>query len=127
MKKTVVILLPVVLILSILADGCAAGPCISYDPPIGGIAIWADNSSPRKYFLDVVYGFASCDGYSGSYEVRRVGNTTIEVDVFNGTCEPDCPVDRYAALNISLGSDFIVGVNYTVQVNNVTEVFVACR
>ena len=125
MKRIVVILLGVLVILSIFANGCAGGPCISYDAPIGGITIWADNSSPPQYFLDVEYGFASCDGYSGSYEVTRVGNTTIEVNVFNGTCDQNCPVDRYATLNISLGSDFVLGVNYTVEVNDVTVTFVA--
>jgi len=118
-------MLAVILVLGTLATGCGEGPCISYDAPIEDVVIWADNSSPTEYFLDVIYGFSSCDGYSGSYEVKRVGNTSIEVDIFNGTCDSDCPIDRYGTHNISMGSDFVMGLNYTVAVNNVTENFVA--
>jgi hypothetical protein len=126
MNRILFVILAALLILSMFAAGCSsAGPCFAYWSPIEDIAIWANNSSPPEYFLYVVYGFSSCDGYSGSYEVTYVGNTSIEVDIFNGTCDADCPIDRYGTHNISLGSYFIIGVNYTVTVNNVTETFVA--
>ena len=125
LNKILFVISAVLLILSIFATGCGPGPCVSYLAPIEDITIWADNSSHPEYLLGVVYGFASCDGYSGSYEVRRVGNTTIKVAIFNGTCNIYCPVDRYTTLNISLGSDFVTGANYTVEVNDIMETFVA--
>jgi len=128
MKKIVFMLLVALLILSTFASGCG-GPCRGYRAPIEDVAIWADNSSPPQYFVDVVSGCFLCDSYSGRYEVARVGHTTIEVEIFNGTCEIPCPPDSipdsYLAQNISLGSDFFTGGNYTVVVNNVTETFVA--
>ena len=125
MKKIMFAMLAVILVLGTLATGCGEGPCIGYDAPIEDVVIWADNSSsPTEYFLDVIYGFSSCDGYSGSYKVKRVGNTSIEVDIFNGTCEWDCTIDRYGTHNISMGSDFVMGLNYTVEINDVTVNFV---
>ena len=118
-------LLAVLLILSIFATGCGLGLWISYQAPIEDVAIWADESLPPQYFVDVVCRFSSCDGYSSEYEVTRVSNTTIEIEVINETFNPTCPVDSYIEHTIPLGSDFVPGVNYTVVVNNVTETFVA--
>lgn len=124
MKRILFMLLAALLILSIFAS--CGQPCISYVAPIEDVAIRADESLPPEYFLEVVYGFASCDGYSGKYEVTRVGNSTIEVEIWNGTCYPYCPVDRYATHSISLGSDYFVpGAHYRVEVNDVTVIFVA--
>jgi len=125
MKKIVVILLAVLVILSIFATGCGLGLWVSYPAPIKDVAIWADESLPPNYFLDVVCSFSSWDGYTSEYEVTRVSNTTIEVEVINGTFNPNCPVDSYIKHTIPLGSDFVPGVNYTVVVNNVTETFIA--
>ena len=126
MKKILLIISAALLILSIFAIGCgSSGICLPYFAPIVDVAIWADESLPPEYWLDVVYGFRSCDSYSGSYAVMRVGNTTIGVEIRNGTCNPYCPIDRYATHNISLGSDFVPGVNYMVGVNDVTVTFVA--
>lgn len=126
MNRILFVILAVLLILSIFATGCGPfGPCYAYGAPIEDVAIWADESLPPKYFLGVVSGFSSCDGYSSSYKVTRVGNTTIEVEIWNGTCHPECSVDSYVDQTIPLGSDFVLGVNYTVEVNDVTVTFVA--
>jgi len=122
MKKILFVLLAALLILSIFSS---CGPSsISYAAPIDEIAIRANESLPLEYLLEVVYGFAYCDVYSGMYEVTHVGNTTIEVDIWNGTTHPGCRIDRYATQSISIGN-LIPGVNYTVEVNEVTITFVA--
>lgn len=126
MNRILFMLLAALLILSIFATGCVGpvGPCHRYWAPIEDVAIWADESWQPEYFLYVVAGFSSGDDFSG-YDVTSAGNTTLVVDVFNGTCCLDCPLDTYATHNISLGSDFVPGVNYTVEVNDVTVTFVA--
>jgi hypothetical protein len=98
---------------------------MSYLAPIEDIAIWPDESLPPEYFLYVVNGLRSRD--SSRYEVKPGGNTTILVEIFNSTCYPYDPIDRYATHNISLGSNFVPGINYTVDINrgDVTINFVA--
>jgi len=122
MKKILFVLLVALLILSIF--GSCGSSSISYAAPIDEIAIRANESLPLEYLLEVVYGFAYCDVYSGMYAVTHVGNTTIEVDIWNGTTHPGCRIDRYATQSISLGN-LIAGVNYTIEVNDVTITFVA--
>ena len=124
MKKILFMLLCTLLVFSIFTTGCQ--PCMSYLAPIEDIAIWANGSLPSEYFLYVVNGLRSRDDFS-RYEVTPAGNTTILVEIFNGTCYPYDPVDRYATHNISLGSDFVPGVHYTVDINraDLTVTFVA--
>jgi len=93
---------------------------------IQDIEIWADNSSPTQYFVDVVSEEHSFCDHFDSYNVTRAGNTTIMVEVFNLMCSTNCTL-RYRNVEhtIPLGSDFVTGGNYTVAVNNMTEIFVA--
>lgn len=129
MKKILFVVLALLLILSIFANGCTG--YILYLAPIYDIDIWADNSSPPHYFVDVVIGeHTSCDSFD-SYNVTRAGNTTIIVDIFNRRCCTGCPDPdemydyNYAWHTIPLGSDFVLGGNYTVEINDVIETFVA--
>ena len=97
-----------------------------YLAPIHDIGIWADNSSPSQYFVDVVSGEPSICDHFNSYNVTRASNTTVIVEIFNLRCGTGCPaVYSYVENTIPLGSDFVSGGNYTVVVNNVTETFVA--
>ena len=94
--------------------------------PIHDIEIWADNSSPSQYFVDVVSGEPSICDHFNSYNVTRACNTTIIVDIFNLNCGTGCPDEySYVENTIPLGSDFVTGGNYTVVVNNMTKTFVA--
>jgi hypothetical protein len=112
-------------ILSISATGCGE-PCVMTLAPIHGTNIWADNSSPPQYFVDVVSGEPSACYNFNSCNVTRTGNTTVRVEVFNLYCESYCgQVYSYVEHNITLGSDFVPGVNCTVEVNDVTTTFVA--
>jgi len=125
MNRILFVLLAALLILSIFVTGCG-GPCETYPAPIRDVDIWADNSSPTQYFLYFVAvqpnGCSSFD----SYNVTRTGNTTIRVEVFNLHCDKPCPqMESEVELTIPLGSDFVPGGNYTVEVNDVTETFVA--
>ena len=119
MNRILFVILAALLIVSIFASCYAPGSCGWYWATVEDISIWTDESLPPGYFLYVVAGYGSCDQFS-AYEVTHVGNVTLQVVVFRVTCYPDCPVDRYATHNISLGSDFVPGVNYTVEVNDVT-------
>jgi hypothetical protein len=97
-----------------------------YPAPIHDVEIWADNSSPSQYFVEVVSGEPSICDHFDSYNVTRASNTTIIVDIFNQRCGRGCPaVYRYVYNTIPLGNDFVPGGNYTVVVNDVTETFVA--
>jgi len=108
-----------------------AGVIMIYRALILGIEIWADESLPPQYFVEVLSEEHSiCDQFD-SYNVTRAGNTTIIVEIFNRKCCTGCPDPdemydyNYAWHDIPLGSDFASGGNYTVVVNNVTETFVA--
>jgi hypothetical protein len=108
-----------------------AGVIMIYRAAILGIEIWADQSLPPQYFADVLSEEDStCDQFD-SYNVTHVGNTTIIVDIFNRRCCTGCPDPNemydynYARRSVPLGRHLVPGMNYTVVVNNVTEVFVA--
>jgi len=108
-----------------------AGVIMIYPALILGIEIRADQSLPSQYFVYVLSEEHSTCDQLDSYNVTRAGNTTIIVDIFNRRCCTGCPDpdemydDNYARHKIPLGSDFVPSMNYTVEVNNVTETFVA--
>lgn len=125
MNRILFAILAVLLILSIFAAGCTS--YTFYLAPIYDIDIWADNSSPSHYFVDVVIGeHTSCNSFD-SYNVTRTGNTTIRVEIVNKhiTGEPCEEYVKYVEHTIPLGSDFVPGGNYTVEINDVTVNFVA--
>jgi hypothetical protein len=125
MNRILLMVLAALLILSIFASGCTG--YILYLAPIYDIDIWADNSSPPHYFVDVVNGeHTSCDSFN-SYNVTRAGNTTIRVEIINKhvTGEPCEEYVKYVDHTIPLGSYFVPGGNYTVEINDVTVNFVA--
>ena len=124
MKKILFVILAALLILSIFATGCT-GYRRSL-APIHDIEIWADESSPPQYFVDVVSGEPNSCVKFDSYKVTRAGDTT-RVEIFNieylgGSC---AEIYSYVDHTIPIGSDFVPGVNYTVEVNDMTETFVA--
>lgn len=106
-----------------------AGVTMIYRAVIVDTEIWTDGSVPTEYFVDVwAEAPSTCDQFD-SYNVTRAGNTTIAVDVFNRRCCTGCSERDEYYLNpwhtIPLGSDFATGANYTVEINDVTETFVA--
>jgi hypothetical protein len=121
----VVVLLGAVLVAGILAD--ISGQRIEKVlAPVDAIDSWADNSSPRQHFADVVSG-EGCGGRFDSYSVTRVGNT-VQIKVFNlysTTKWPQLCLYVLVEHTIPLGTDFVAGVNYTVEANNVTVTFIA--
>ena len=106
-----------------------AGVVMIYPAPILNIEIYAAESLPPQYFVDVLSEEPTICDHFDSYNVTRAGNTTIIVDIFNRRCCTGCPDRDEYYLNpwhtIPLGSDFVPGVNYTVEVNDVTQTFVA--
>ena len=124
MKKILFVILAALLILSIFTTGCTGYR--RYMAPIHDIEIWADESSAPQYFVDVVSGEPNSCVKFDSYSVTRAGKTT-RVEIFNieyvgGSC---AEIYSYVNHTIPLGSDFVPGVNYTVEVNDVTVTFVA--
>jgi hypothetical protein len=125
MNRILFVILAVLLILSIFTNGCTG--YTFYLATIYDIDIWADNSSTPNYFVDVVIAeHTSCDSFD-SYNVTRTGNTTVRVEIVNKhvTNEPCAEYAKYVEHTFPLGNDFVSGVNYTVEVNDVTETFVA--
>jgi len=106
-----------------------AGVIITYRAPILDIEIWNDGSLPPEYFVDVLSEEPTVCDHFDSYNVTRTGNTTVIVNIFNWRCCTGCSDRNEYYLNpsntIPLGTDFVSGVNYTVEVNDVTETFVA--
>jgi hypothetical protein len=121
----VVVLLGAVLVAGILYDvsGWSTEKVLA---PVHSVAIRADNSSPRHYYADVVSGEACGDRFD-SYSVTQDGNT-IQMKVFNlysTTKWPQLCLYVLVEHTIPLGTDFVAGVNYTVEANNVTVTFIA--
>ena len=125
MKKILFVILVILLLLSIFATGCGL-LWVSYPAPIEDVAIWADESLPPQYFVDAVsVEITTCDHFD-SYSVTRAGSTTIIIEIINLRIGTVCPDESsYVEHTIPLGSDFVPGVNYTVEVNSVIETFVA--
>ena len=128
MNRILFVILAGLLILSIFANGCG-GPCVVEVARIEedeGINIWADESLPPQYFLYVVTGQRNSCVEFYRYSVARASNTTIVVEILNRNCGWACAeVYTTTEHNIPLGSDFVLGVNYTVAINDVTVNFLA--
>jgi len=123
-NRILFVILAVLLLLSILATGCAGYTL--YLATIYDIDIWADNSSTPNYFVDVVIGeHTSCDSFD-SYNLTRTGNTTVRLEIGNKhiTNEPCAEYEKHVEHTFLLGSDFVTGRNYTVEINDVTVNFV---
>ena len=124
MKRILFVILAALLILSIFATGCRG---YRYSlAPIHDVEIWADNSSLPQYFADVVSGEPNSCVKFDNYTVTSAANT-IRVEILNmeylgGSCGE---IYSYVNHTIPLGSDFVSGTTYTVEVNDVTETLVA--
>jgi len=124
MNRVLFVILAVFLILCIFTNGCTG--YTFYLATIYDIDIWADNSSTPNYFVDVVIGeHTSCDSFD-SYNLTRSSNTTLRLEIANEhiTNEPCAEYAKYVEHTFPLGSDFVPGGNYTVEVNDVTVNFV---
>ena len=124
MKRILFVILAVILILSIYVSGCGIN-METVLAPIEDLHIWADNSSPEQYFVDVASGEPdSCYEYSG-YDVTRYENK-VRVEILNIHYIRDGCAEIYSIVEhtIPIGSDYLPGVNYTVEVNDVAETFI---
>jgi hypothetical protein len=125
MNKILFVIVAVVLLLSIFVSGCTG--YTFYLATIYDVDIWADNSSTPYYFVDVVIGeHTSCDSFD-SYIVRRIGNTPVRLEIVNKhiTNEPCAEYAKYVEHTFPIGSDFVPGGNYTIEINDVIVNFVA--
>ena len=125
MKKIVVILLAALLILGVVATGCQVIRYRKYLAYIEYMKIWADDSFPPQYFL-----YFRSQGPNSShkfyrYYVSRFGKTirVMVVHVELNTLHTQMVVNFHRI--IPLGSHFVPGETYTVEVNGRTNTFVA--
>ena len=124
-NKILFAIVAAILILGIFVGGCA--PCTVGLPEIIDADIWADNSSPPQYFLNAVPLVTANCVHFDSYEVTRSSNTTVLVEVLYRRCPAEGCAEKTIEVKqtIQLGSEFVRGVNYTVEVNDVVTSFVA--
>ena len=105
MKKILFVILAALLILSIFTTGCTG--YMRSLAPIHDVDIWADNSSPPKYFVDVVSGEPNSCVKFDSYYVKRAGKTTrvwiLNIEYVGGSC---AEIYSYVDHTISIGSVF---------------------
>jgi len=105
------------------------GETIEVPAPIVSVDVLVAESFPPQYFVEVVSAQPDgCHRFS-RYEVSRDG-TTVRIDVYN-TRPKDLSVVLCTMIygettsNVALGSDFDSGVEYTLEVNDVTRTFTA--
>ena len=97
--------------------------------PLESVEIHIAESWPPQYFVEVISGLPNgCAEFNG-YEESRAGNTIV-ISVNNLMPAPSQQVActeeyRTHRISIPLGEDFQSGETYTVQVNDVSETFVA--
>ena len=95
--------------------------------PIDDVEINIAESFPPQYFVAVKSGLSNaCYEFDG-YEVSRDGETVLITVTDLRPEEPMACAEIYGTVesNIALGTDFEGGKTYTVDVNDVTETFVA--
>ncbi|MGE0057669.1 MAG: hypothetical protein AB7T32_06770 [Dehalococcoidia bacterium] len=97
------------------------------EAPIDGLDIAVMESFPAQYLLQIEAGLPNGCAEKGGYEATRSG-TTINVKVYyatptaGGICTM---IYGIYELNINLGSDYVSGQTYTVNVNDKTMTFKA--
>lgn len=99
------------------------------EAPIDEVDILVRESFPPGYTVHIVSGLPSgCAQFESAEVTGRSGNT-ITIAVKNTLPSDDQVVCTMIygtkETNIDLGTDFVSGQTYTVQVNDVTETFVA--
>lgn len=124
MNRIVFVILAVLLILSMFASGCGIRTEIEL-APIEDIDIWCNNSSPREYVAYITSIESDGCHKFDSYNMTRV-DSAVQVEIFNivsigGACHEAQTLVEHT---IALGNDFVPGVNYTIEVNDVTVTFV---
>jgi hypothetical protein len=95
--------------------------------PIDGLDVAVMESSPPQYMLHVRAGLPSGCAKQDSHSVNRSG-ARITVTVLNSMPAGDPPCTAIYGtyeLNINLGTDFLPGSTYTVQVNDKATTFTA--
>jgi len=127
--RAVVVLLGVVLVLAIVAN-VSGLRTVKVLASVQGVEIRADNSSPRQYFADVA-SLGNAGNNTASHKMRHVGNT-IQIELFylrwvnTKVAGHSLYVSPHEVEDtIALGSDFVPGMSYTVEANNVTVTFIA--
>jgi ABC-type transport system substrate-binding protein len=105
------------------------GDTVEVRAPIVSVDVRVAESFPPQYFVEVVSALPNGCHHFSRYEVSRDG-TTVHIDVWN-TVPANLSVVACAMIygevtsNVALGSDFVSGVEYTLEVNDMTQTFVA--
>jgi hypothetical protein len=118
----------------LLLTACVAGAATSEEArsevraPIVRVSVRVAESAPPQYFADVTSALPDGCARFARFAVRRETHTVF-VDVFNTRPASDavaCTMiygEHESA--VALGSDFVPGTRYTLDVNGTRETFVA--
>ncbi len=103
-------------------------PTVEALAPIESVELLILESFPPQYNLLITSGLPSGCAEFSRYDVQRVDDTTIAVQIWNLVPAPDSLIACTAIYGlvdttISLGSDFVSGVTYTVTVNDFETTF----
>ncbi len=129
MKRVWYLLALVIVVLMVAAVGCRPDPDKSEEieirlAPIHEVQVNIAESFPEQIFIYIKGGLA--DSCTTFYEIitERSGNTiNIEVTTKRPKDAICAQVYGYFEKNVALGSDFVRGESYTVNVNDVTTSF----
>jgi hypothetical protein len=120
----------------LLAAACSSGDATPGEPsrervlaPIESVEVIVAESLPPQYFVQVTSGLPNGCAALDEVTTERDGET-VRIEVWNSMPVSDeaiaCTmIYGFVEHNVALGSDFTSQQRYTIEVNDVTESFVA--
>jgi hypothetical protein len=128
MKKKIVIMLVVIVVIVGMVLGVVAQPYRIRPAEIKVVNIWASESWPQKYYVQVEAGGPNTCWEPWKYVVLRFGNIIfVRVLTLHHRAKGCGMAITYEEKVIELGRWFIPGMKYVVRVNDVTKTFTGGR
>jgi hypothetical protein len=128
MKKKIVVLLIVVVVITGMVIGAIAQPYRIRPADIRFVKIWASESWPQKYYVQVEAGGSNTCWRPWKYVVLRFGNIIFVRVLTLHHRDKGCGMAiTYEEKVIELGRRFMPGMEYVIRVNDVTETFTGSR
>jgi len=128
MKKKIVVLLIVVVVITGMVIGAIAQPYRIRPADIRFVKIWASESWPQKYYVQVEAGGSNTCWEPWKYVVLRFGNIIfVRVLTLHHRDKGCGMMITYEEKVIELGRWVIPGMIYVVRVNDVTKTFIGGR
>jgi hypothetical protein len=125
MKKKIVVVLIVVVVITGMVVGAIAQPYRIRPADIKFVNIWASESWPQKYYVQVEAGGSNTCWKPWKYVVLRFNNIIfVWVLTLHHRNEFCGMAITYEEKVIELGRCFIPGMKYVVRVNDAKETFI---